>query len=473
MSRFGGIPLENQPSQSKFGGTPIDATSAVDKPSALMDTAKSIGSNLLGGAIDVGMVLPNLVNQVAAGPQLLGRGVADTISPMLGAAPQPRGDLWQPFYGSSDVENTIGTAYEPETTPGKIAAIPSRIIGGIAGAKGVDTQRGNVDKIFKNQSGIRETKAPRKSSDDIKTLAQGQYARRDADGAILQPSVSDKFSKGLDGLSKQTDIGRELAGDSIFTDTINRLKTVLSGKPITLKAADEIDDFISDRISETYITNPAQSQKLQEVKSLFRKTIDPDSLSQRDVVGGMAGLKSWREGDKLWQAQSKLREIDKIVIRANMTENPATAMKTGFRNLYMNAKKTRGYSSEEMKLLEKAAQSGATSEILGALGSRLGQIISLGSGAGLGQTAALAASSMAARGGKSALQAARANKLSSAVIKGAIPQAKTPIPANINIRGKYTPVMTPGAVAPTLSIMDLMGLPPEEARKILDGANRQ
>lgn len=431
------------------------------------DTAKAIGSNLVGGGIDTAMILPNMINAAVAGPQMLGRGIADTISPMLGAEPQPRGELWQPFYGSGDVEKAIGTDYQPETTSGKVAALPARIAGGLLGAKGIDSQRGNVDKLLNNQSGVKQPKAPKANADDIKVLAQEQYAIKEQQGGVLKPNVSDKFVKELDGLSKQTAIGKELAGDSIFTDTVNRLKTVLSGKPITLKAADEVDDFLSDRISETYLTNPAQSQKLRQIKETFRKTIDPETLADTDIVGGKAGLQAWREGDKLWQAQSKLREIEKIVTRANMTDNPATAMKTGFRNLYMNAKKSRGFDKEEMKLLEKAALSGASSEILRGLGSRLNSIISLGSGGGLGQTAALAGASMISRGGATALQAGRADKLSSMIANKAIPQQSTPLPANANIQGAYSPVMSPASVAPMLTLEQIMQLPPAEAKKLL------
>jgi hypothetical protein len=466
-SQFGGI-LDDELPKSQFGGV-LDGEDFAPKESIspVVDTAKSVGSNLVGGAIDTAMVLPNLINQVAAGPQLLGRGIADTISPVLGVEPQPRGELWKPFYDSSDAEKFLGTDYQAETTEGKVAALPARLAGGIFAAKKIDAQRGNVESLLKSDSGVKPQNAQAPTPSDIKVMAQQQYAVRDADGAILQPNVSDKFLKSTDSISSQTDIGRELSGDSIFTDTVNRLKKTLNGKPITLKDADEVDDFLSDRISETFITNPAQSQKIQELKRLFRDSINPENLSDADIVGGKVGLNSWREGDKLWQAQSKLREIDKIVTRANMTENPATAMKTGFRNLYMNAKKTRGYSAEEMKLLEKAAQSGAASEILGALGSRLGQIISLGSGGGIGQTATLAATSMAARGGKSALQAARANKLSSVIAEKAVPKQSTPIPQNANQIGKYAPVMSPAAVG------NLSAMSPEEVMRLFYGFNPQ
>lgn len=125
------------------------------------DVARSVGSNLVGGGIDLAMTLPNIVNQIAAGPQLLGRGIADTISPLLGAEPQPRGKLWQPLFGSSDVESAIRTAYDPQTIAGKAVVLPIRIAGGIVGAKGL--QAAGNSKFALDETSGKQVSTPNKN----------------------------------------------------------------------------------------------------------------------------------------------------------------------------------------------------------------------------------------------------------------------------------------------------------------------
>lgn len=398
------------------------------------DVTKSVGSNLVGGGIDLAMTLPNLLNQAVAGPQLLGRGIADKVSPMLGIEPQPRGELWQPFYGSHDVEQAIGTAYEPQTSAGKTLALPSRIIGGIAGAKGIQKADTGLEKLLRDETttatkaglpvGGSPNKASQATADDIAGLSNQQYGNADRYGGVLKPNVTNKFIDETDALSRQTPEGRALAGDSEFTKTTEVLKG-FRDRPLTLKAAQEIDEELSDRIDDLFISKPKQAKKLFEVQTKLRETMD--NAADADVIGGKAGFGAWREGQRLWAAQARLRDIERIIARSERADNPATVIKNGFNTLLSNKSRTRGFTKDELKLMDAAAKNGVVGDLLGIVGSRLGPIIA-GATGGLSSGVAAQATSMAARGARTKLQVNRATKVANSIANRAMnpPQFQPP-----------------------------------------------
>lgn len=413
------------------------------------DTAKSVGSNVVGGAIDTAMILPNLINTVVAGPQLLGRGIADTVSPMLGVTPQPRGELWQPLYGSGDVEKAIGTDYEPQTTAGKVAALPARITGGVLGVKGLQAASPKVGKLLSDTSSGAPAKTPKTTSDDIRSMANQAYAKADELGGVLKPSVTNKFLDDVDSLAPQTAEGRLLAGDSAFTKIVEVLKQ-LRDRPLTLKAAQEIDEILGDKVDDfvdrTTGALSKEGKKLLDVQTSFRKAMD--EASPNDVAG--KGFEAWKSGKKLWSQAAKLRDVEKIINRAEMTDNPASAIKTGFRNLYTNKARMRGFSKDEATLIKRAAETGIISDTLRIFGSRLIPIGASVAGGGLGGTAAAAAGSMASRSAATKLQVNRAGKVADTIAANATkqqPQTQQPT-ALTKFSSGYNPVMTPVAVSP-------------------------
>jgi len=127
-------------------------TPAPQGPSTFEDTAKSIGSNLVQGAATIPMALPNMINALAAGPQYLGRGIAEGVDKMIGIDPQPRGDIWQPFYGSGDAVQTAGLDYQPKTAMGAAMAIPAQITGSMLASSGMNQLQANPPKFLTDQS---------------------------------------------------------------------------------------------------------------------------------------------------------------------------------------------------------------------------------------------------------------------------------------------------------------------------------
>ena len=54
----------------------------------------------------------------------------------------------------------------------------------------------------------------------------------------------------------------------------------------------------------------------------------------------------------------KMNDLERIVARAEQTDNPATGIKSGIRVLMSNATQSRGYSPDELKALKQASERG-------------------------------------------------------------------------------------------------------------------
>lgn len=252
------------------------------------------------------------------------------------------------------------------------------------------------------------------TSDDIKKIASQAYKVAEDKGALWAPTFTDKFLAKADEIIPQTQAGKILAGDSPTTKIVEKLQGI-KGRGLDLRSAQEIDEFLGDAIdslSENGIVTK-QGKKVLELQTHLRNLMDdaPDS----DILGGKEGVFALKEGRKLWSQAAKLRDVEKIITRAEMTDNPATAIKTGFRNLYLNDARMRGFNKAEKKMIKNAAESGIITDALRSMGSRLIPIVAAGSGGGLPATLAAQVGTMASRGAATKLQLNKATKLANAV----------------------------------------------------------
>lgn len=149
-----------------------------------------------------------------------------------------------------------------------------------------------------------------------------------------------------------------------------------------------------------------------ELKNLQKQY---SSVAESDLITGREGFNSLKEARKLWSQAAKLRDIEKIITRAEMSDNPATAIKTGFRTLYNNPARMRGFTADEKKLIKSAAESGIITDSLRTMGSRLIPIGSAISGGGLTGTVAAQAATMASRGAAAKIQLMKAQKIADAI----------------------------------------------------------
>lgn len=301
---------------------------------------------------------------------------------------------------------TEGTKYE----------VPVRVATGIGAT--VLANKG-INSFQKGMASSQPRVAP--NADDLREQASKAYKASEEAGGMLSPKVTNTFiAEASKKLKPQTPEGLKLAGKSEVSKIADDIAE-LTDQPLSLAAAQEIDEFLGDTIDRIGLhpngaINKA-GQKLIDLQSTFRRTIDDATPEGGGIIGNKDGFELLKEGRKLWSRAAKMRDIEKIITRAEMTDNPATAIKTGFKNLATNEKRMRGFTTEEVKAINKAANSGVITDILRVGGSRLIPMISGATGGFSGAVAGQAAS-MASRGAATALQVGKAQKAAEMIARG-------------------------------------------------------
>lgn len=264
------------------------------------------------------------------------------------------------------------------------------------------------------------------NADDVKSLATDAYKVAAEKGGVLKSQFIDNLIGKASEFDKQTKIGKALTGSS----PISQIKEALApfkGKKLDLASLQEVDEVLGDKIDD-YVENGVIKKAglpLLKLQSSLREMID--SASPEIIEGGKQGFESLREARALWSKAAKLRDIEKIITRAEMTDNPATAIKTGFRTLFSNSNRFKYFNQEEKKLIKEAAKSGIVTDTLRTFGSRLIPIGEIVGGGGISSAVVGQATSMASRNLATRSQIAKANKVSQQILGNLSPKANSVI----------------------------------------------
>lgn len=302
---------------------------------------------------------------------------------------------------------------------------PKDTLADIAINSGVGVVGGVIGKAAGDKIANIGTKKPELvKADDIKAISGSLYQKAAEKGGVLKSDIANKFVDEIQSIAPQTELGKIIGGDSPVTKLTEKLN-LFKDKPISLGAAQEVDELLGDQI-DNFVDRATggitkDGLKIQKIQNTFRKIVD--SASENDIIGGKDGFASLKEGRRLWSAQARLRDIEKIITRAELTDNPATALKTGFRNLYSNPSRLRGFSDSEKELIKKAAETGVVVDMLKTMGSRLIPIGSVLTGGGLSGTALSQAGSLVSRSAATKLQLQRANKVAEEIANRALGRA--------------------------------------------------
>lgn len=268
-------------------------------------------------------------------------------------------------------------------------------------------------------------------SEDIRKLASKSYQDADSAGGVLKPEFTNKFVDDLDKMLPQTEKGKILQGkDSPVATVIERMKS-FRDQPMTLQEAQEIDELLADQITYDLGKMTKEGKKIFDIQTSLRETID--SAADTDIIGGRGGFEALKEGRKLWSKSLKLRDVERIMERAEMMDVPATGIKTGFRTLLSNPNRMRGFNAAEKEAIKKAAETGIVTDILRVAGSRLVPIASgavgYGTGGPIGSMVSGGLSygaSTLSRNGATAIQRTKAQKVADLISGGIAPQQLSP-----------------------------------------------
>ena len=289
---------------------------------------------------------------------------------------------------------------------------------------GVLSGAGNAYHKLFNSSPVNAVK--NMTADDVKNLSSDAYKLATAKGGTLKPEFINSLNNKATQLDKQTDIGKALSGDS----PISKIKPILEqfqDKKLDLNSLQELDEALGDKI-DNYVENGVIKKEGLSLLKLQNHLRDMVSNATPDMIeGGKEGFDALNEGRALWSKAAKLRDVEKIITRAEMMDNPATGIKTGFRTLYNNPDKMKYFNNDEKQLIKNAAQSGIITDTLRTFGSRLIPIGEVIGGGGFPSVATGQVASMASRNLATRSQIAKANKVSQQILSNISPKTKTVI----------------------------------------------
>jgi len=214
------------------------------------------------------------------------------------------------------------------------------------------------------------------SAQEVRQYAGGLFKKADAEGGIIGAPEADGFYNQIAQLDKQTEAGTIFAGDSPVKQLMQRIndeKTGLRGKPLTFEAAKEVDEALGEL---AYGTMDIKGN----LDSNGTKFLDMQR-ALRERVAQTEGGKTLTDAREAWSASIRMSDIERIIAKAGRSEQPATVIRNGAKTLLDQAKKTKGASKEEIKALEKMADTGIVTDFFRLGGSGLVPIISTIAGA--------------------------------------------------------------------------------------------
>lgn len=323
------------------------------------------------------------------------------------------------LFGAGSAEGDLGDRAMGAAQGGAIGAAGGAVLTPLANAAG---------GLVRGLSG----KAPAvgKSADDIRQEASNLYKAAAQQGGTLKSSVTDKFVNQAKSLLPQTDEGRLILGENDVSRLVSRIADAekgLGGKSLSLGAAQEIDEGLSSMISNNTdaVTGKVtkEGSQLRQLQNSLRDSIK--NASEADIDGGKAGFDSWNQARGTWFKSIKASEIERIIERANMTDNPASALKTGFKNYVTRKENLNGLNKKQVDALKRAATTGIATDAFRIFGSRLIPYAAGAAGTGVGGPvgAAVGAAggyvgSTASRAAATGLQNARASNALNMITAG-------------------------------------------------------
>lgn len=299
-----------------------------------------------------------------------------------------------------------------------------------------------------------EPVAPPTTAAEARAVASDYYKQADALGGDLTPDFTNSFIDSAEKIAPQTEEGRIFTGDTAVTSLVDRMQG-LRDHPLSLQAAQEIDEALGGLVDKEYSVAgmSKEGKHLQDLQATLRNMIE--DAGEGDVSGGTQGFEALSLARQAWSQAAKMGDVERILNRAALTDNPATSIKSGIRVL-LSSRRARGYSEAEIDALKDAASRGVIGGTLHVFGSRLTPLIAGGIGATGGPLGAIATAGIThalgtgARALATNIQEGRAQKALSVLgagvppaveqaIREATPTARSPVPA----------APAPAIVAPT------------------------
>ena len=258
---------------------------------------------------------------------------------------------------------------------------------------------------------------PKITSDDLRRAASAEYKNATEKGGILSDNVVNKFLDNIKTNVRPKDaVAAALTKDDPSNEVIDTLESMTRGQPMSLDRLQAIDESLGNLIDKHVEFGRIKKEGLglTKIQEALRDMVE--SAGPEDIQG-KEGFQSLSKARDLWARSRRLSDIERIVNRAKLTEQPATSIKAGLRTFISNPKNERGFSEKEWKAIKNAAETGLLKELTGMVGSRLfsvGALIKGGPAAGVAAKGA----EMASRQIGTANQLSKAQKAMDLIANG-------------------------------------------------------
>lgn len=410
---------------------------------AYVEGQQTMGETVAQNALQGGAVFSDTLGEVASSvtPDFV-KDIGKSLITNVGKLPVPMSDHGDTL--ATAVPNELGMIAEklgPRTmrnleavgnaltlVPAGKAAASVGNLAGTAGRKAIASK--GIQNFLKDETSGRPIKPPKPTptaaptTADIKNFTTQAYDEASYLGANFTPEqLGNKIDDAIEKLKP-----KPLANGKLTTEDIQLIKEVdelagHKGKAMSLAEMQRLDESITQKINKYVDKQTGQldntGRKLYLLQKELRREVDAVDAAGNDAL---------INGRNFYKAQMALRDLDAIAERASMTQNPATSLQVGYRNLYMDKDRIAGWPVEAKELLKKAATPGVKEEVLSVVGSRLPALIGLGAGNIPGAATAQIAGMMA-RSARESIVAGRGAKVQESIIRNAMAnQRKVDIP---------------------------------------------
>lgn len=335
------------------------------------------------------------------------------------------------------IDYVTGGQLQPRNKIEESADFVTQIMGGPVGAKLI----GKAASFLNKKTILPTSKAIAEKSSSL-------FKSGKAKGAEFSDDAAGEIAKSVEDVRVTDPFAKEAIGPDAFDDIAKRL-TEARKNPMTLDSYEALDKEWGSLGHQAAISgNLDLSRKYDILQSKLRSVAQNPEF----VKGAQSGISDYQKAVKLWAIKSKLRDIEQIKEFAKYyVGGEASGLKAGFARL-AKSNKIYKFSPKEVKMIEKAAQTGNTEGLLRTLGSRLMVIGGAIKGGPAGAAAGYAAS-QAARGSASIMKGVETSKIGKSIAK----EATNISPDLINIKNRI----------PVKDLKEILSLPPDQARAAL------
>lgn len=380
--------LMPQGSDGSFGSAVANMgnTSARDWSGALLE---KFGATPEGKALSVmGGVIPSF-NLVGAA---VNRYANPAIESATGIAPENL-QLAEMVLGALGLKGA-SEAQLPEATLGKTASSQLAKLGETSGVPVNAASLGLTGLAANIGSDVKAafSKSPAEDAQTFKAQSQDSYKQMRDAGAELNRAGTGSVTYGIGkALADSGIMNKSLHGDTM--SIVQDLNDAAQNGSLSLEKLDQYRQLLNQAVSKN--TSKVDGANPDAFKANVAIGALDDAVNNLgpEHITNPAAIDSLNNARAQWAKSSRMSQVQKIIDNAKMTDNPVTAMKTGFKNLSKSLKVSpRGWTPDEISAVNDAAKTGILTNALRVAGSRLTPMIAGGAGyASGGPVGALAA----------------------------------------------------------------------------------